>query len=111
MRMLRRMGFACLLLLLLLQGSAAWAAPEVDREGAEALLQAFPLDPTGERVEVVAPERRGRSEAVRALREPAEASAGSSRTALVLAASIAAGLLLVVGGLVTVRGGRRPNGR
>ena len=76
--MLRHIGLACLLLLVL-QSSTAWGAPEVDRRGAGALLEAFPLDPTGERVEVgAAPEPRGRSEAVRALPESAEATSGSS---------------------------------
>jgi hypothetical protein len=86
------------LLVLVLPGSTAWAAPEDERAGAEALVQAFPLDPTGERVAAA-----GRSEAVRALPESAEAASASSSTSLVLATGIAAGLLLVVGGLVAVR--------
>jgi hypothetical protein len=104
--MLRRIGLGCLLALVL-TSSTAWAAPGDERGGAEALVQAFPLDPTGERVDAGArSDPRGRSEAVRALPESDEAAAGSSRP-LVLATGIAACLLLVVGGLVTVR---RPNG-
>jgi hypothetical protein len=106
--MLRRIGLACLLLLVL-QSSTAWAVSVDDRAGAEPLLQAFPLDPTGERVDVAAAgEPRGRSEAVRALPEAAEGTAGSSRTSLVLATGIAAALLLLVGGVVTAR--RRKEG-
>jgi hypothetical protein len=109
--MLRHLGLACLLLLVL-QSTTAWAAPDDDRAGAEPLLQAFPLDPTGERVEVAAaPEPRGRSEAVRALPESAEAASGSSRASLVLATGIAAGLVLLGGGLVTVRRRKGPSRR
>jgi hypothetical protein len=102
--MLRRIGLGCLLVLVL-PSSTAWAAPEDERAGAEALVQAFPLDPTGERVDAAArSDPRGRShQAVRALPESADAASGSSPTSLVLATGTAAGLLLVVGGLVTVR--------
>jgi hypothetical protein len=100
--MFRRLGLACLLVLAV-QSSAALAASGDRKDGAETLRQAFPLDPTGQRLETTQPESPGRSQAVRALPESAETASSSSRTSLVLATGSAAGLLLVVGGLVTVR--------
>jgi hypothetical protein len=109
--MLRRIGLACLVLLVL-PSSVAFAAPEGDRPGAEALVQAFPLDPTGERVDTEArSEPRGRSEAVRALPESVETASDSSRTPLRLATGIAAGLLLVLGGRVILRRRNGPSRR
>ena len=101
--MLRRIVLGCLLVLVL-PSSTAWAVPEDERAGAEALVQAFPLDPTGERIDAAArSDRRGRSEAVRALPESVEPASGSNSTSLVLATGIAASLLLVVGGLAAVQ--------
>jgi hypothetical protein len=109
--MIRRFILA-LVLVLVVQSSTALAAAGDEKAGADPLVQAFPLDPTGERVETSArPGSRARSEAVRALPESAEAESGSSRTSLLLATGIAAGLLFVVGGLATVRRRKRPSRR
>jgi hypothetical protein len=101
--MFRRLAFACLLVLGLLS-TTAWAAPEDENAGAEALLQAFPLDPTGERVATAtSAEEPRRSEAVRALPESAGGTAGSPASPFVLVTAGVAALLLGASGLVTVR--------
>jgi hypothetical protein len=98
--MLRWIGLACLAVLIL-QGSAALAAPPDGTRGADALLEAFPLDPTRERVHASA--RPARSEAVRASREREQSASG--RTLLVLPLSGALALGVVLTACVSMRRG------
>jgi hypothetical protein len=101
--MFRRLALASFLALVLLS-STAWAAPEDEEAGADALLQAFPLDPTGERVaRTTRSEVPRRSEAVRALPESTGGVEGSAAKPLVLVTAGAAALLLVAGGIGSLR--------
>jgi hypothetical protein len=103
--MLRRLGFGCLLVLVV-QGSTAAAASDEPMTGPEALWQAFPLDPTGVRVETT------RSQALRALpeaAEPAPTGGGASRALIAVAAG---GLVVVLAaGVVTARRRHPPSRR
>jgi hypothetical protein len=107
--MLRRIGLACIVVAVA-SSSAAWAAPRDERPGPGALVEAFPLDPTGERVKrTTRAEPQGRQEAVRVV--PGSEPDASREPTLALAVGIAGGVLLVSGGAVVLRRARRARRR
>jgi hypothetical protein len=93
--MFRRLGLACLLVLVV-QDSTAAAASDEPKTGPEALWQAFPLDPTGARVETT------RSQALRALPQAAEPAPTAGGASGALIAVAAGGLVVVLAAGVTV---------